>query len=394
MTSQPLKTHWAVGRLSFLADILIPWGVTRCLLLFVGWFAGYFEPNPKYGDPLALIRGWQFSPFRLLDVWGRWDASWYIDIALHGYSLRGPIETTQSNVAFFPLYPFSIRALLFLTPESWHTPEIALLIGVILSNIAFLAGLVVLYRLTMLLLGDREVARRTMWYTVLFPASFLFVSAYTEGLFFLLTVAAFYMAFRRTWWAAGILGALATLARPSGILLFLPLSWIYAESIAWKMRRVRWNSLWLALLPLAFIGFMVSLQPLTGDWVAPLRAQEAWSSTLAAPWDTIFTPQIGVVPFMTRIEQALTIGGLVLAALAAIKLPSKALALYIALLIIAMLFKGQLLATTRYLGTAFPIFMTLAIYGKYRTVDRVILIGSAATQALLMAAWVRFYWVA
>jgi hypothetical protein len=72
----------------------------------------------------SVARG-QFSPINLLDMWARWDSGWYLDIALNGYALRGPIETTQSNVAFFPLYPLLIRTLLLLVPESWRTPEMA-----------------------------------------------------------------------------------------------------------------------------------------------------------------------------------------------------------------------------------------------------------------------------
>jgi hypothetical protein len=363
-------------------------------LLFAGWFSGYFVANPNYGDPASVARGWQFSPIKLLDMWGRWDSGWYLDIALNGYALRGPIETTQSNVAFFPLYPLLIRTLLLLVPESWRTPEMALFIGVVLSNVMFLVALFVLYRLTLLLFNDRAVAQRTQWYIVLFPTSFFFASAYTEAAFLLFTVAMFYAALRRVWWAAGILGALATLTRPSGILLIVPLAWMYGEMIEWKFRRVRWNSLWLALLPLAFLGFTVSLYPLTGDWIAPMRIQEAWSSTLAAPWMTIFLPEIGFVPYITRLEQILLIGALILSALALIKLPSKALGLYVLLLLGAMLFKGQLLSTLRYIGTAFPVFMTLALLGKHHIVDRLVLIGFAAAQALLMAAWTRFYWVA
>jgi hypothetical protein len=376
------------------SDVLIPWVVTRVLLLFAGWFANYFVANPQYGDLTSVARGWQFSPIKVLDMWGRWDSGWYLDIAVNGYSLRGPIETTQSNVAFFPLYPFSIRALLLLFPESLRTPELALFIGVVLSNIMFLLALFMLYRLALLLVNDRAVAQRTMWYTVLFPAGFFFATAYTEATFLLFTVAMFYAALRRAWWAAGILGALATLTRPSGILLAVPLAWMYGEAIEWKFRQIRWNSLWIALLPLVFVGFMISLQPVTGDWIAPLRSQEAWSSTLAAPWTTIFAPEIGVVPYITRIEQILLFGAILLTGVALIKLPSKALGLYVLLLIVAMLTKGQLLATIRYLGTAFPIFIALALLGKYPTFDRVVLIGSAATQVLLMAAWTRFYWVA
>ncbi len=391
---QSIETKWKSGRFEQWRDVLVPWGVTRLFLLFAGWFAGYFVANPNYGDPASVARGWQFSPIKLLDVWGRWDSSWYVDIALHGYALRGPIETTQSNVAFFPLYPLLIRALMWPLPESLRTPETALFIGVVLSNIMFVGALFVLYRLTLLLFNDRAVAQRTQWYIVLFPASFFFVTAYTEAAFLLFTVAMFYAALRRVWWAAGILGALATLTRPSGILLIVPLAWMYGEMIGWKLRQVRWNFLWLALLPIAFVGFMLSLYPVTGDLIAPMRIQEAWSSTLLAPWITILMPEIGVVPYITRIEQMLLFGTLLLSILALIKFPSKAFGIYVLLLIVAMLFKGQLLSTPRYVSTAFPVFIALALIGKRPSIDRLVLIGSAGAQALLLAAWTRFYWVA
>jgi Gpi18-like mannosyltransferase len=391
---QHLRVQGENRRWQAWSDVLVPWGVSRLLLLFAGWFSSYFAANPNYGDAASVTRGWQFSPIKLLDMWGRWDSGWYLDIAVNGYSLRGPLETTQSNVAFFPLYPLLIRAVLVLLPEPWRTEETALLIGVILSNVMFLAALFLLYRLTRLLMNDRAMAQRTLWYTVLFPAAFFFTSAYTEATFFLYTIALFYAALRRVWWAAGIFGALATLARPSGILLVAPLAWMYGEAIEWKFRQIRWNSLWIGLLPLAFAGFMISLQPITGDWIAPLRSQEAWSSTLLAPWITIFAPEVGVVPYITRIEQFLLVGASLLSVVALIKLPTKALGLYVLLLLVAMLTKGQLLATTRYLATAFPIFMALALLGKNTTFDRLVLTGSAAAQALLMAVWTRFYWVA
>jgi hypothetical protein len=139
---------------------------------------------------------------------------------------------------------------------------------------------------------------------------------------------------------------------------------------------------------------MISLQPVTGDWIAPLRSQEAWASTVAAPWVTIFDPQIGVLPYMTRIEQAFILGALVLAIWAMIRLPSKAPGIYVLLLIAAMLATGQILDATRYVSTAFPVFIMLALLGRHPMIDRLILIVSAATLALLMAAWSRFYWVA
>jgi len=390
---QQLKAQRENHRWQVWSDVLVPWAFSRSLLIFVGWFSYYFGANQNYGDPGALTRGWQFSPIKLLDMWGRWDASWYLDIALHGYSLRGPLATTQSNVAFFPLYPFSIRAVLLLLPEGWRTPETALLIGVILSNIAFLAALLLLYRLTRLLIDDRAVAQRTQWYTVLFPAALFFSCVYTEALFFLLSIAAFYAALRHTWWAAGILGALATLTRPTGILLVIPLAWIYGEAIKWKLREMRWNIMWLAGLPLAYLGFTFSLYPITGDWLAPLHVQAAWFARFTAPWVTFFSSEGGAGPYITRVDQLAVLGAFALAVIALIKLPSKALGFYILLAIAGTFAKGLMHSASRFVSVAFPIYITLAILGKNQTFDRLVLIGFAATQALLMAVWTRFYWV-
>ena len=88
-------------------DVTVPFIVTRLSLLIVGWFAQYFPPNPYYPIQEAIARGWQFSPFRLLDIWGRWDAGWYLSIVRAGYFVRGDIVVAQSNVAFFPLYSYT-----------------------------------------------------------------------------------------------------------------------------------------------------------------------------------------------------------------------------------------------------------------------------------------------
>ncbi len=45
------------------------------------------------------------QPFALL---GSWDAVWYARIAAHGYLL---IPSSQSNPAFFPLFPIMLRGL-------------------------------------------------------------------------------------------------------------------------------------------------------------------------------------------------------------------------------------------------------------------------------------------
>ena len=41
-----------------------------------------------------------------LNFRSRWNGNWYLTIAADGYSYKGPEQ--QSNVVFFPLYPFLI----------------------------------------------------------------------------------------------------------------------------------------------------------------------------------------------------------------------------------------------------------------------------------------------
>ncbi|MGH8165396.1 MAG: mannosyltransferase family protein, partial [Rhodanobacteraceae bacterium] len=65
----------------------------------------------------------------LLNVWGRWDAVHYLDIAHNGYH--------GTDMAFFPLYPYLIRLL-------GNPAGNYLIAGVIISSIAFFFGLLFL----------------------------------------------------------------------------------------------------------------------------------------------------------------------------------------------------------------------------------------------------------
>lgn len=64
-----------------------------------------------------------------------WDASWYREIAEHGYPHElpvGPDGVAQQNaLAFFPLFPALARALMVLTGLGWQVvaPTLALLLG-------------------------------------------------------------------------------------------------------------------------------------------------------------------------------------------------------------------------------------------------------------------------
>ena len=82
-----------------------------------------------------------------------------------------------------------------------------------------------------MIIGD-EIAGRAVWLLAIFPTSVFFTTLYTESLFLMTSVAAFYYARRSRWALAGIWGLLASLTRVTGLLLLLPLAWEYSVAAA------------------------------------------------------------------------------------------------------------------------------------------------------------------
>ncbi|HLN46747.1 MAG TPA: mannosyltransferase family protein, partial [Magnetospirillaceae bacterium] len=141
-----------------------------------------------------------------LDVWSRWDAQHYLDIAQIGYHGK--------DIAFFPLYPLLIHLVGKLLGDD-------LIAGLLISNVAFLVALAYLYALTKKEFGDDTTAFHAVFYTAIFPTAIFFSAIYTESLFLALTVASVYYARRGNFITSGLVGALAALTRVEGILVAL-----------------------------------------------------------------------------------------------------------------------------------------------------------------------------
>ena len=249
---QRLSAAWRQQRGWIWGDVVAIFVLTRLGLLLVAWFARFFPNNAGYLSALAPARGWQYTPIHALDVWGRWDTGWYFDLIQHGYYVPGDISTVQSNLAFFPVYPFLVKVLAALAPV--HSPGATLLTGVLVSNGFLLGALVLLRQWVVELLGDEAVARRTVLYLLLFPTGFFFSAFYAESTFLFFAVAALYAAQRRAWGWAFLAGALATLSRPPGIWIAVPLAWQYAEAARWNIRNLRPNAAWIGLMPASLLG--------------------------------------------------------------------------------------------------------------------------------------------
>src|ERR1051326_3576994 len=197
-----------------IADILWLFVATR-LLLVVATFLGFILfPVPPHVYPVKPV-----NMVGLLNSWDHWDAVHYTQIAQFGYQ-------NIYNTAFFPLFPLLIKGGALLIGNQGY-----IAVGMILSNLALLGAMFVLYQIAADMLGE-QVGRRTLLYLCIFPTAFFFSAAYNESLFVLLTASAFLALRRQKWWLAGMLGFCAALTRSAGLLLVFP--YLYELWIARK----------------------------------------------------------------------------------------------------------------------------------------------------------------
>ena len=373
-------------------DVLAPLLITRIVLLGVNRLTQFIPPSPAYPLPDVVARGWQFTPYWWLDMWGRWDSGWYITMIRDGYVVRGDIAAVQSNLAFFPAYPLLVRAALWLFPPTWRSDGVLLAAAVLVSNVLLVGALILLHRWVMAVTDDVGAARRTIWYLLLFPTGFILSCAYTEATFLFFVVAVFWAATQRAWGLAGLAAVGVALTRPLGVLITPVLLWLYMDSIQWRWRMIRANVLWTLAAPVGTLAYFAYLYTLTGDFLAPLTVHAAFSHSASWPWATLFAPEhysqlTGVA------EQLIIILFLVAAVVACWRLPSAAYGLFALSQIVPTLFAGKLVSQLRYNMVALVPFVLLALWGRNRVLDRTIQIIFFALQVLLMAAWSRFYWV-
>jgi hypothetical protein len=257
-------------------DVAFAIAVVRLASLSAGFLANLvLEP--------ARPRGFQlpFTNNRFAEIFVAWDSGWYWDIATRGYYFS---TDGQSSIAFFPLYPMLMRA--FAAPFGGGAGA-TWVAGIAVSMSAYALALVALHRLTERICGSREVARRTVLYVAVFPWSLFLGRVYAESAFLLTSVLAVSRAHEGRWLGAGGWGALATLARPNGILIGLPLA-IMALHGRPGARDVA--SRWLSLTPIpaAMLGYCAYVYTLTGDPLGWISAQVHWGYSLGhPPWQQL-----------------------------------------------------------------------------------------------------------
>ena len=198
-----------------------------------------------------------------------WDGFYYVDIARHGYSAE-PVNGPYPNTVFFPLYPALLRVVHDLSGIDW------LVVAVLLSNAAFIAAISLFGVLSMRAVPGRWLTAVTL--LSIAPGGTAFGMAYADSLFLLLTVAAFVAAEGGATRATGVLYLLATLTRPLGIALGLPLALLLWLRRGGQPQESRVRALGPLLLgPLGLLGFMAYQGIVVGDPLAFVHGQAVWS---------------------------------------------------------------------------------------------------------------------
>lgn len=372
------RAQW--GRLRWLLTPLFIFIITRGVLILGAYFArsAFLESIPS--------GAYHVAPGNLLiDVWDRWDSSYYRGIAVNGYEY-GNKPGDPGNVAFFPVYPLLMRAVLILVQR----PAVA---GILASNGCFLLALIFLYRLGQFEFADHNTSRRALFYLAIFPTSFFFTAVYSESAFLLFSVATVYFVRRRRWLTAGLVGAVATATRAPGILLygFALVEWLKTVGASTWPRNPRllfvalrrhWTSLLaVQLVPLGLVAYMLFLNVRFGDPLAFVAAHGSWgrnnwTEPFALIWRTslvVFHMPLAGNPLAWRaaIDSTLAAATVFLSFFVARRL-GLSYGLYTLSVVLLAASTGSTMSMSRFVVTIFPLFMLLGAWGRLHWVDRIV----------------------
>jgi hypothetical protein len=279
----------------------------------------------------------------------RWDSYWYWKIAEHGYEWADDRET--HTTAFFPLYPAILGAIAKLT--GIHP----FLSGSAVSLAALLAAVVCI---ALLARDEGFDPRWSLAALLLFPKAMFFVAVYTEALFLLCSAGCLLALRRGRLGAAAMWGAFAGLARPTGVVLALPILWAALERREAAGRPKRIVYYWLAALaPVAGAGcFGLYLWARFGSPFVGVRAETAaWGHRILEwPWVPV------VDAFRTPGHYWLSASFLFVFAAASVLLfrrGLKAEAVYVAGTVIFVLETWGIASAPRYMAVLFPVFFLI-----------------------------------
>jgi Gpi18-like mannosyltransferase len=254
------------------------------------------------------------------------------------------------------------------------------------------------------------------------PLAFFLAAPYTEGLLFAFAAGSLLAARRGRWLPAAICAALATLTRPTGLALFLPLIWEYGrqqgifaasarKSGFWRrwlsFRRVAAAATVALAVPFGLAVYMVYLKLKFGHFRMFLEVASFWnrqSRGVYASMNLAVTHFLQTAPYTHwKISEIMDLGSVVLFVLITLVMVRQmpfAFTLYtlgIAYLSVTEPIPGVpdvLPSAGRYMLMAFPVFIILGRWAASRSwLENLLVGGGFLLQGVLVAFFLSGGWV-
>lgn len=322
--------------------------ILRIVLFFTVW-RWVIVAIEFVADRIWLLQ----TKYQGVTPWANFDGVHYASIASQGYGLY--------QHAFFPFYPWLIRI------ASTHFTISVEKAGMLVSHVASFFAIILFYKLFSEI--NRNTAARAVVFLLLFPTSYYLASVYSEGLFFLLSVATFYAATRKRWFIAGICGGLASVTRFYGVFLLPAILIEYAHVV--KKKTVR-DLLAIFLIPTGIVYYMAFLDRTIGDAFAFVHTLPAFGT--GRETRLILLPQVlwryvkifitvspsDYVYSIALFEFFILFLFLTLLVKAYVMRMRVSYIFYSAVIILIPTLTGTLTSLPRYVLSAFPLFFVLA----------------------------------
>jgi hypothetical protein len=311
-----------------------------------------------------------------LDNFCIWDCGWYATIAREGY-------TRAAAANFFPLLPLLGRAVSSLGLPIEHAL-------ILVSNVASLLSLVILYRLFREL-TDEASARQTLLLLAAFPFAFFQAGGFAEALMVLATSLAVLLAFRGRHLLAGIVLGVGFLDRHLALAAGLALlveQWRQRPSPARFLKSPA--ILGLAMPFVVALPWFVFLQQRFGGLAAVVEARDReWGLAAHAGLYHFFTGRASEPQFPAYVLfSLLPVAGTLLLLRERRFWPLAAFSGGL----MAVVFSVGLFSLGRYCASAWPAFLPLGVLLARRPwLQGPVLLVLAACQGLFLAYFARSY---
>jgi hypothetical protein len=367
-----IPSRSAIRRSRTWTDAVLPTIALRIILLCFGVLAVVIFGNGGFD------RSW-------LEIWNRWDAPLFAEVARNGY---GP-PSDPARIVLFPVFPALIRV------GSWFTAPVAA--GMIVAFVSTLAAAAGLYRLARFDYG-RATARWSVLAMSVFPTAYALVAPYSEAPFLAFAVWAFVSARRDNWWAAGILTLLASATRIQGVFLIAALAVEY-----WRAhRRVDRDAAWLLVAvagPLLYlaINFMTFGDPL---YFLDIQ-RRVFGVTTLPPWEAIptmlrnaaaFRPTENWATVYLAPVLAIVLLGVVTLWTAVAAKRRASYFVYTALTLASFATLSWPISVPRYVMGVFPMFLALGRVGARPSLGPPVFVASSLLLGAFLTLFVNGHW--